>query len=177
MDERGNVPVGLDRSPEPVNGGLIGPEIGLRDACRIHPGRGFVVAGESRNASMMWPSVSSARPRLHLPCPIHALAVAIPIQRQRLLTFGNALGGAFGENMDDAHQAMRPRVIGRVGKYPAKDASTTCRGAARSISMEVARMVSTSAMPTMASTFAASSRSACSKNGRACDRLAGPFHH
>jgi hypothetical protein len=34
-------------------------------------------------------------------------------------------------------------------------------------------MVSTSAMPTMASTFAASRRRACSKNGRACDRLAG----
>ena len=41
----------------------------------------------------------------------------IPIQRQCPLTFGNALGGAFGENMDNSHQAMRPRVIGRVGKY------------------------------------------------------------
>ena len=40
----------------------------------------------------------------------------ISIQRQRPLAFGNALGGTFCENLDDAHQAMRPCVIGRVGK-------------------------------------------------------------
>ena len=41
----------------------------------------------------------------------------IRIQRQRALTFGNALGPAFGLDFDPAQTIVRPRVVWRLRQH------------------------------------------------------------
>src|SRR5215216_6053156 len=95
VNEGGDIRIGLDGPPEPVDGSFIGRKIRLRDTRRIHPTVCSVVAGrQPKCLHDIGFSLLGATEITFAKANPHVSGGQISIQLQRPLTFGNALSGA-----------------------------------------------------------------------------------
>src|SRR5450631_3499161 len=118
MDKRGDIPVGFDGSLEPVGSSFIRRKIRLRDARCVRPGERSVVTG--RKPERLHDTVFGFLGATEITFAKSDPRVSrgqISIQRQRALAFGDARGGMFGKNLDDAKEAMRKGVVWCVRQY------------------------------------------------------------
>src|SRR5271170_6383241 len=106
------ISVGLDRSSTPGNRLIPQAEVVLRDAREGHPGISQRIArAEAQGLDNVRLRLFSATDINLTPSDSGTSLGEIPIQRQRMFTFGDALRGTLGVNVDSPQSHMAACMI------------------------------------------------------------------
>ena len=106
------ISIGLERPSTPRNRLLVEVEVVLRHARDSHPGvRRRIAWAEAQGLANVSLCFFGATDK-DLTKSDHGMSVSeISIQRQRMLTFGDALRSALGANLDKPQQHMAKRMV------------------------------------------------------------------